>query len=88
MTPQRTQPNGTSRELGEISTAVSELRHDVRNFRMVAEAFDDRQREQERKLIELAAEIANFRARVMTGIAVGAAIVSTGAWALELWISS
>lgn len=82
-----TPPNGTSRELGEISTIVSELRHDVRNFRMVAESFDERQREHDRRLIELSAEISQFRARVTTGIAVGAAILSTGAWMIELWVA-
>ena len=86
--PSRTPPNGTSRELGEISTIVSELRHDVRNFRTIIGAIDDRQREQERRMSELAAEIAQFRARVMTGIAVGAAILSCGAWILELWMGA
>ena len=86
--PTRTPPNGTSRALGAISTIVSALRHDVRNLRTIIGALDDRQREQERRMIELAGEIAQFRARVMTGIAVGAAILSCGAWLLELWMGA
>jgi len=80
--------NGSQRELGQFFQEIVELRHDVRNVRQVLDSIDGENRRFDRELIELRAEIAQFRGRLTTGIAVGVALASAGAWAIEMWIVS
>ena len=69
--------NGPSgREWGDISRSVEEVRHDVRNHRLVIESHQE-------ALTDLEKEIATISAKMYTAIAVTGTLVTAGAWIIS-----
>lgn len=72
--PSQDGPSG--REWGDITRSVEEVRHDVRNHRLVIEAHQE-------ALTELEKELATMSAKMYTAIAVTGTLVTAGAWIIS-----
>jgi len=78
--------NGTQRELGQFFQEVKELRHDHSNLRAVLSALDENQRNLERELMSLRSELKTFQAKIMATGSGSLAILTAGAWALQIYL--
>jgi septal ring factor EnvC (AmiA/AmiB activator) len=78
--------NGTQRELGQFFQEVKELRHDHSNLRIVLNALDENQRSLERELMHLRSELKTFQAKIMATGSGSLAILTAGAWALQIYL--
>ena len=83
--PLETGKNGvTGREFATVENQVLELRHDIKQLRTAIDSLVDIQRDQDRSISELRVALEQTRTRITTGLAIGTAVVSAGAWALSL----
>ena len=80
--------NGHQRELGQFFQEVKELRHDYQNLKTVVNLLDENQRNLERELMGLRADLKTFQAKIMSMGAGAVAVISAGAWVIQFTVSS
>ena len=76
----------TQRELGQFFQEVKEVRHDHRNLRALLSALDENQRNLERELMNLRSDLKTFQAKIMATGSGSLAILTAGAWALQIYL--
>lgn len=79
--------NGHQRELGKFFQEVKELRHDYAALKTSCNILDENQRNTERELLALRSELEKFQAKIMTIGSVSLAIVTAGAWLIQIIVN-
>ena len=77
--------NGHQTELGQFFQEVKELRHDYQNLKMVVSVLDENQRNLERELMGLRSDLKAFQAKIMAMASGAVAVITAGAWAIQLF---
>mgnify|MGYP003632773518 FL=1 len=77
--------NGHQRELGQFFQEVKELRHDYQSLKTVINMLDENQRNLERELMSLRGELKTFQAKLMTMGSVSIAVITAGAWVIQIF---
>ena len=70
----------SEREYGALEKEVAEIRHDLRNQRMICTSTTY-------ELTELRQDLERLKVRLTTGAAIDMLIVGGGAWIIELVVS-
>ena len=71
----------TEREWGTMSREVQEIRHDLRNHRMILDSTSE-------DLIRLREDFQKMKTRIATGVAMGVVVAGIIGWAAELFWQS
>ena len=79
--------NGHQRELGQFFQEVKELRHDYQNLKTVINMLDENQRNLERELMLLRSDLKTFQAKMMTMGSVAVAVITAGAWVIQIFFT-
>ena len=79
--------NEHQRELGQFFQEVKELRHDYQSLKTVINILDENQRNLEKELIHLRSELQTFQAKLMTMGSVSIAVITAGAWVIQIFFT-
>lgn len=77
--------NGHQRELGQFFQEVKELRHDYQSLKAIINMLDENQRNLERELMNLRGDLKTFQAKLMTMGSVSIAVITAGAWVIQIF---